>query len=56
MENTMDSVARGGEKSAMQNAKSAGSTLKLVVLWLAVCIPMLWGVMKALEDVGNLLP
>jgi hypothetical protein len=56
MENTMDSVTRGSEQSAMQNAKSAGSKLKLVLLWLAVCLPMLWGVMKALEDVGNLLP
>jgi hypothetical protein len=55
MENTMDSAARGGEQSAVQNAKSAGS-VKLVMLWLAVGIPMLWGVMKALEDARKLLP
>jgi hypothetical protein len=56
MENTMDNAARGDERSAMQNAKGAGSTLKLVLLWLAVCIPMLWGVMKVLQEPGNLLP
>jgi len=70
MENTMDGAARrdegaarggegaarGGERSAVQNTISAGSKLKLVLLWLAVCIPMVWGVMKALEDVRKLLP
>jgi len=39
----------------VQNAKGAGSTLKLVLVWLAVGIPMLWGMMKALEDVPALI-
>ncbi len=55
MENIMDSAARAGARSAVQNAKSAESKLKLVLLWLAVCIPMLWGVMKALQDARHLL-
>jgi hypothetical protein len=63
MENIMDgaaradaSAAREDAQSAVQNAKSASSTLKLALLWLAVCIPLLWGVMKALQEPGNLLP
>ena len=43
------------QRSAVQNASST-STLKLVLLWLAVGLPLFWGVMKALEDVGNLFP
>ena len=39
----------------MQNATST-SALKLGLLWLVVGLPLLWGVMKALEDVGNLFP
>jgi hypothetical protein len=57
MENTITATAAEsqsrGERSAVQNA-SLTSTLKLVLLWLAVGLPLLWGVMKALEDVGNL--
>jgi hypothetical protein len=59
MENTVTGTAgesqSRGERSALQNTSSA-STLKLVLLWLAVGLPLLWGVMKALEDAGNLIP
>jgi hypothetical protein len=57
MENTLDGAAGAhlSEQSAVQNAKGAGSTLKLVLVWLAVSIPMLWGMMKALEDVPALI-
>jgi hypothetical protein len=58
MENTITSadVSRPqGERSAVQNAGST-STLKLVLLWIVIGLPLLWGVMKALEDVGNLFP
>jgi len=59
MENTVTGTAgesqSRGERSALQNTNST-STLKLVLLWLAVGLPLLWGVMKALEDVGNLIP
>ena len=53
MENTLDRAAGAplSEQSAVRNTESAGSTLKLVLLWLAVSIPMLWGVLKALEEV-----
>jgi hypothetical protein len=58
MENTIDaadeSPSRGG-RSAVQNAGSTNA-LKLGLLWLVVGLPLLWGVMKALEDVGNLFP
>jgi hypothetical protein len=58
MENTLEGAAgaSGAEQSAVQNSKSAASTLKLVLVWLAVSIPMLWGIMKALEDVRHLFP
>ncbi|HEY6619275.1 MAG TPA: hypothetical protein VIY68_07010 [Steroidobacteraceae bacterium] len=56
MENTLDGAegAPLSQPSAVQNTKSAASTLKLVLLWLAVGIPMLWGILKALEDVQPL--
>jgi hypothetical protein len=56
----MDSTLNGAvdeassEESAVRNANSTASTLKLVLLWLAVSIPMLWGILKALEDVRPL--
>jgi hypothetical protein len=58
MENTLNGAADAplSEQSAVQNAKNPASTLKLVLLWLAVSIPMLWGIMKALEDVQTLFP
>lgn len=58
MENTLGGAARGSiaKQSAVQNFKSGASMLKLLLLWLAVGIPLLWGVMKALQEPGNLLP
>lgn len=58
MENTLGDVAGASlsDQSAVQNAKSAAATLKLVLVWLAVGIPMLWGMTKALEDVQTLFP
>jgi len=56
MENTLNGTAGTlSEQSAVQNTRSAASTLKLVLVWLAVGIPMLWGMMKALEDVASLI-
>lgn len=56
MENTLDGAARAalGEQSAVRNANSAASALKFVLLWLAVGIPMLWGILKALQEVQPL--
>jgi hypothetical protein len=57
MDNTLDSVdASLSEQSALQNARGAAATLKLVLVWLAVSIPMLWGGMKALENVRTIFP
>ena len=57
MENTLGGAARGSipTQSAVQN-KGGASTSKLVLLWLAVGIPLVWGVMKALQEPGNLMP
>jgi hypothetical protein len=57
MENTVDGAASAAsnEQSAVRNAKPA-ATLKLVLLWLAVGIPMVWGIMNALQDVQTLFP
>ena len=56
MENTVNRGAGAAlsEQPALQNAKSAASALKLVLLWLAVGIPMLWGVLNALQEVQPL--
>jgi hypothetical protein len=58
MENTLEGLtdASLGRQSAVQNTKSAASTLKLILVWLAVSIPMLWGIMKALENVQTIFP
>jgi hypothetical protein len=57
MENSITSTpveALSPAESAVQNASTSTSKLKLAILWLAVGLPLLWGVMKALEDTGNL--
>jgi hypothetical protein len=58
MENTLQggAGARLAEEPAVQNARGAASTLKLVLIWAAVSIPMLWGIMKALENVRAIFP
>jgi hypothetical protein len=58
MESTLGGAARGSvaNEPAVQNTNSGPSMLKLALLWLAVGIPLLWGVMKALLEPGNLLP
>jgi hypothetical protein len=57
MENTLNGAADApfSDRSAVQNTTNAASTLKLVLIWLAVGIPMLWGMMKAIEDVPALI-
>jgi hypothetical protein len=59
MVNTISGAASGtlsqAEPGAMQNAhNSANQTVKLVLVWVAVSVPMAWGVMKALDDVQYL--
>jgi hypothetical protein len=46
-----ESLSQG--QSAVRNSAFAGK-LKLAALWLAVGLPLLWGVIKALEDGSNL--
>lgn len=43
------------EPAAVRNAhKSGNQTVKLLLVWAAVSVPMVWGVMKAVEDVKYL--
>jgi hypothetical protein len=44
-----------GEQSALQNKSTSTTTLRLVFLWLVVGLPLLWGVIKALDDVRFLV-
>jgi hypothetical protein len=56
MESTINGIAARPESRtdpALQNSDKS-ATLKLWLLWLAVSLPLLWGVMKALEDVPYL--
>jgi hypothetical protein len=54
MENTFTGMDSSLEKPAVRNGSVAGDRIKLVLLWLAVGLPMLWGAMKALENIGSL--
>jgi hypothetical protein len=55
MENTLEGAAGASlsEQSAVQNDESAASTLKLVLVWLAVSIPMLCGIMPRKQGMGE---
>jgi hypothetical protein len=56
MENSITGTpdeALSRDRSAVRNRTFAGK-LKLAALWLAVGLPLLWGVIKTLEDGGNL--
>ncbi len=56
MESTINGIAAQPEsrtEPAQRNSDRFG-TVKLWLLWLAVSLPLLWGVMKALEDVPYL--
>jgi hypothetical protein len=59
MEKTIRGIVGGtgsrGEQSALQNKSTSTTTLRLVFLWLVVGLPLLWGVIKALEDVRFLI-
>jgi hypothetical protein len=57
MENTLQGAAGTplAEQSAVQNTQSAAA-LKLILVWLAVSIPMLWGIIRALENVQTIFP
>jgi hypothetical protein len=57
MENTIsgkEGLGLAQKQSAVRNASSASSTLRLVLMWLGVGLPLLWGAVKAVEDIGNL--
>ena len=42
------------EQPAVPNGAASTGKIKLILLWLAVALPLLWGAMKALEDIGSL--
>lgn len=46
-----------GKESAVQNTAHDTSKLKLLLVWLAVGLPLIWGIIKTLEDgVVDLMP
>lgn len=56
MENTLTGgagTAASRGQSALQNG-SLASKIKLALLWLAVGLPMIWGAVQALKDIGSL--
>jgi hypothetical protein len=54
MDNTMRGDAGAslspGKESAVQNSAHDTSKLKLLVIWLAVGLPLIWGIIKTLQD------
>ena len=59
MDNTMRGDAASlspAKQSAVQNAAYATGKLKLLLIWLAVGLPLIWGIIKALEDGVDLMP
>ena len=60
MDNTMRGDAGAslspGKESAVQNTAHTTSKLKLLLVWLAVGLPMIWGIIKALQDGVDLMP
>jgi hypothetical protein len=53
METTMSS---GSQTAVRNSSKATAAKAKFLLVWLAVSIPMLWGIAKALDDVRNLFP
>jgi hypothetical protein len=56
MDSTMSAATSpsldSGAKTAVQNSRNSSvKSASLWILWAAVAIPMLWGVLKALEEV-----
>jgi hypothetical protein len=60
MENTASGTAAESmpleERSAVQNRDSVGAKLKMALLWLAVILPMIWGVMHVMDGTLTVLP
>jgi hypothetical protein len=61
MENTISRsagrIALDANESALRNtSRSTSKQLKLVLLWLAVLVPLVWGAMDAVRDVRVLFP
>jgi hypothetical protein len=61
MENTISRsagrIALDADKSALRNTgRSTIKQLKLLLLWLAVLLPLVWGAMDAVRDVRYLFP
>lgn len=60
MDNTVSGTAARStsleEQTAVQNRGGIGARLKLALLWLAVILPMLWGVMHVMDGTLTLVP
>jgi len=51
----MDNTMRGDAGASLSTAHDT-SKLKLLLVWLAVGLPLLWGVVKTLQDGVELMP
>ena len=61
MENTISRsagrIALDANKSALRNTgRSTVKQLRLILLWIAVLLPLVWGAMDAVRDVRYLFP
>ena len=56
MVNTMSRADAGVplKQSAVRNSAAFAGKIKLILIWLAVGLPLLWGAFKALENIGSL--
>jgi hypothetical protein len=56
MVNTMSRADAGvpPQQSAVRNSAAFAGKIKLILVWLAVGLPLLWGAVKALENIGSL--
>jgi hypothetical protein len=57
MENTIgQSSFAAREETAARNSRRLSSRAKLVALWTIIIIPMVWGIVRAFDGVGYLIP
>jgi hypothetical protein len=44
------------QETAAQNSRRWTSRIKLFALWTAVIVPIIWGIVRAFDGVGYLIP
>lgn len=60
MDNTVSGTAARSMpldgQTAVQNRGGSGAKLKLVLAWLAIILPLIWGVMHVMDGTLTLVP